>query len=71
MDTRKNIKVTAAVKNRLNDVKKMIPFKTESEALAYLILVNSWAMEKMPTNVYRDAIKMAKQLNEQSEFTTK
>jgi hypothetical protein len=63
VDTRKNVKVSSSVKDRLTDVKKMTNFKTESEVLAYLILVNTWAMGKMPTNIYLETIKLAKELD--------
>lgn len=65
MDTRKSIKVSGGVKAKLQEVRRMIPFKTESETIAYLLMVNTWAMTHMPTNVYREAQQKARELDQQ------
>jgi len=60
-DDRKNVKVSAGVKQILADRKKFKEVvKTESEYIAYLYLMAEWAYKNMKIEQYREIREKAK-----------
>lgn len=68
VEVRKSMKVSAITKDAVQDVKRKYRFKTESEAIYYLRLVETWALEKMPTKVYMEALALARDMHNQLDI---
>lgn len=61
----KNIKVTYGVKSHIENGKRQMGYKTESEYIAYLVAVESWAKRKMTAFEYEQMKEEAKVLDKQ------
>lgn len=67
-DQRKNVKVTPGVKNRLDELKRSLKVKTESEVMAYLISLHQDVYQKITLVQHDSVMKAARDLNNESSL---
>jgi hypothetical protein len=68
---RASAKLSPSVKNGLTDIRKAHGLKTDSEAIAYLLMFHDWGYGKISAKDHKEVLQSAKHYDRQIQIQVK